>query len=292
MAGHPLGVTTRGPTTYRGWQPSYGYAAQRPSAFWDDWAAPLPWDQSGRAAEPVPHDPVAADLRNQVVDRLRRMNVLHARHAWERRNRDPLGPHSVAFFYAEPSASEPPSRGRYPHGKQHHDELPRAVLRTATRMFLDGPEVADLPRLLYDLTSIAKVYLGQNYFDPRAQMCDRVERMSRHAGYLGLGVSTLDTPAGRWADVRQAASSELDVPGRCLALLADTTMLLLDRGAEEQFGVFRICSTHSLDVVPLQRWRTWQWAPDLPDLRDPLTRHIWYWLGQLHRVAGGAGRDR
>jgi hypothetical protein len=200
VAGHPFDAATRGPTTYGSAQPSYGYVARRTPAAGNDGAAWLPWDQSGWVAEPVPHDPVAVDLRNQVVDRMRRMNVLHARHSWERRNRDPLGPHSVAFFYAEPPTSEPPGRGRSPQGEQH-DGRPQAVLRTATRMFLDGPEVMDLSRLLYDLAGIAKVYQGQGYFDPRAQMCDRVEPMSRHAGF-GVGVSTLDTPAGRWADVR------------------------------------------------------------------------------------------
>ncbi len=236
------------------------------------------YEPTARAASPGPaagetqsadwsvHDPVAADLRNQIVDRLRRMNLLHARHAWERRHRDPLGPHGLAFFYTTPPRGRPP----------------RCTLRTATRLFLDGAEVQDLPRLLYDLVGVARGYLHGGRFDPRTQMADRVEPMSPLASYIGIGVSTLDTPAGTWTEVRSSAGSELEVPGRCVALLVDGTMLLCDRGGERQFGAFEISSTQSLDVVPGQPWRMWRWAYRLADLADPDTRDIWRWLDQLH----------
>lgn len=227
-------------------------------------------------SQPPVHDPVAADLRNQVVDRLRRMSVLHSRHAWERRYRDPLGPHALAFFYTGP-----------PHG----DPL-RCTLRTATRLFLDGSDVEDLPRLLYDLVGLSNGYLAGGGFDPRAQMADRVERMPPRASYIGVGISTLDTPAGSWAQIRSSATSELEVPGRCFALLVDGTMLLLDRHGEQGFGAFDVLSTHSLDVMPGQPWRMWRWAYHLADLADPATRDIWHWLGQLHQLiaAGSHGR--
>ncbi len=281
MAAHTAGGATRRTATYLSARLPYmrppGRPGAQPGPLDADWSSPSRAPM-GHVDGPVPHDPVAADLRNQVVDRLRRMSVLHARHGWERRNRDPVGPHGLAFFYSEPLAGDPRRRGEQ-----------RAVLRTATRMFLDGPEVESLPRLLYDLIGIAEDYRREGGFDPRALMADRVEPMSRHAHYIGVGVSTLDTPAGDWAQIRQSANGELAVAGRCLALLADGTMLLLDRGGERQFGALHIWSTHSLDVEPGQPWRTWRWAHHLPELHDPSTRDVWHWLGQLHlRVRRGS----
>jgi len=157
-------------------------------------------------------------------------------------------------------------------------------LRTATRLFLDGAEVQDLPRLLYDLVGVARGYVHESRFDPRTQMADRVEPMPVRASYIGLGVSTLDTPAGVWTETRSSAGSELAVPGRCFALLVDGSMLLCDRGGERQFGAFEISSTHSLDVVPGQAWRRWRWAYHLADLADRDTRDVWHWLDQLHHL--------
>ena len=136
--------------------------------------------------EPAPHDAAVADLRGQVVDRLRQMSALHAQHAWYRRNRDPIGPHAVAFLYAESVAADPL----------------RYRLRTATRLVRDGPDVAEAPRLLYELSGIARGYLDAGAFDPRTQMADRCEPMSDRAFYAGLAVSTLDTPTGAWPQVR------------------------------------------------------------------------------------------
>ena len=115
------------------------------------------------AQEQAPHDPTAADLRNQVIERLRRMNARHSFYAWERRNSDPLGPHGLAFFYADPQPEHQPT---------HY------VLATATRMFLDGSDVDDLPQLLYNLTGIAESYLKTWQLDPRTQMAQRIEPMS------------------------------------------------------------------------------------------------------------------
>jgi hypothetical protein len=62
------------------------------------------------------------------------MNWNHANQAWQRRRRDPLSPHVLVFFYAEPAGGQP-----------------RYELRTAARLFLaaDGQRLA---KLLYDMT--------------------------------------------------------------------------------------------------------------------------------------------
>lgn len=223
------------------------------------------------------HDPAAADLRNQVVDRLRRMNTMHGQHAWDRRHKDPVAPHGLAFLYADVASQDPP----------------RYALRTATRMFLDGPEVEHLPRLLYELIGIARGYLQQGSFDPCTQMTDRQDEMSPWARYVGLGISSLDTPQASWRQTRQQAFGPLDVPGRCYALLTDGTMLLMDRGGQSRFGSFTVRSTHSLDVIPGQPARIWRWAGDLTDLdSDPQTKPIWHWLHQLHQFVLSGDRVR
>jgi hypothetical protein len=70
--------------------------------------------------------------------------------------------------------------------------------------------------------------------------------------YIGLGISTLDTLSGTWRDRCQTATGPLDVPGRCLVLLTDATMLLLDRRSEREFGAFHIHCNHDLNFVPGQ----------------------------------------
>lgn len=227
-------------------------------------------------SEPAPHDPAAADLRGQVVHRLRQMSALHAQHAWYRRNRDPIGPHGVAFLYAE-VVSHTPSRFR---------------LRTATRLVRDGPDVADAPRLLYELAGIARGYFDAAELDPRTQMADRCEPMSDGAFYLGLALSTLDTPTGTWPEVRQRVAGPLDIPGRGLALLSDGTMLLVDRRGRDEYGAFHVQCTHSLDVVPGQPDLMWRWNRDLANLDDPSTLDTWHFMSQLHILVMRAGRGR
>jgi hypothetical protein len=232
--------------------------------------------------EQAPHDPTAADLRNQVIERLRRMNAKHSFHAWERRNSDPLGPHGLAFFYADPQPEHQPT---------HY------VLRSATRMFLDGSDVDDLPQLLYDLTGIAETYLKAGNLDPRSQMAQRADRMSPAAMYIGVGISSLDTypvgsHSGRWRDIAKLATGPADIPGRCFAVLVDNTMLLLDRRGRREFGAFHITSTHDLNIVPGRWTQPWVWDRDLAAMRDPLTRDTWQLLARLNHLVREADRGR
>ncbi len=224
-------------------------------------------------ADPVyrSHDPAAADLRSQVVRRIRFMNFRHAEHAWERRYRDPIGPHALAFLYAEPPRGKPP----------------RYTLKTATRLFLAGPEVDDLPQLLADLTDVVTR-------SPRGQLdcrtlADRAEDMTAGSTYIGLAISSLDTPVGTWAELRQRVAGSIDVPGRCFSYLDDGTMLLMDRGGQSRFGHFEVRSTDSLDEVPGDSLQRWTYDRSLADYADPDTYDIWVRLRGLHEsiVAGG-----
>jgi uncharacterized protein YndB with AHSA1/START domain len=224
-------------------------------------------------ADPVyrSHDPAAADLRSQVVRRIRFMNFRHAEHAWERRYRDPIGPHALAFLYAEPPRGKPP----------------RYTLKTATRLFLAGPEVDDLPQLLADLTDVVtRAPRGQ--LDCRT-LADRAEDMTAGSTYIGLAVSSLDTPAGPWAELRNRVAGSIDVPGRCFSYLDDGTMLLMDRGGQSRFGHFEVRSTDSLDEVPGDSLQRWTYDRSLAEYADPDTYDIWVRLRGLHEsiVAGG-----
>src|SRR5690349_21257281 len=92
-----------------------------------------------RAAGPVEFDPVTAMIRNRVIDRMIRMSVRHGAHAWRHRRDRPVGPHAVAFLYADPVPKDTPQ------DRQFFD------VAAATRMVGEHPDVADLPRLLYRL---------------------------------------------------------------------------------------------------------------------------------------------
>ena len=253
----------------------YPQTPSQPAAFGDLGPAPaLPGAEIPPMGGALTPDPASdAVIRSHVVSRLRKMNVLHSHHAWRRRHRDPLGPHGLAFFYAEPPT---PAH-------------PRIELRTATRMFLAGTEAEHLPRLLYDLSHITHTHQQHNGFDPRSHLADRIEPMTRHAYYLGLGISTLDTPTTTWQQTQTRASGELDIPGRCYAYLTDTTTLLLDRGGQRDFGTFRIRSNSNLRV---NGESTWPWTLDLDLHHDPATADTWHWLIHLHHTLTRAPHAR
>ena len=223
-----------------------------------------------------PFESALPDLRNKVVNRLHVMNGLHARQAWERRRRDPLGPHVLVFFYAEPPTGGPP----------------RCELRTAARLFLAADEPR-LPMLLYELLDVARELLEAGG-DPRTEMSNWHDEMSTRATYLGVGISSLDTPAATWRQVQHAAGSELDIPGRCYARLIDGTLLLVDRLAKQDFGKVNIWTTHLINDVSGEPQRRWNYGHHLadPDLRDPATRNTWHWLDQLHNIILRGSRVR
>jgi hypothetical protein len=203
------------------------------------------------------------------VDRLGLMNARHGHRAWERVNTDPIAPHGLAFFYVD---DDPQPTGAY-----------QRRICTATRLFLDGPETAFLPRLLWEQTRIAEGYRQAGTLDARTQLANRAVPMTGYARYFGVGVSTVDLPDNPWTRQRQSQNG-YDIMGTCYALLADGTWLLLHRGLPGQFSALRIWSSQNLDVGPSMIARRWNWGRQLPQLADPLTRDIWVQLQALHDV--------
>jgi hypothetical protein len=240
-------------------EPSHPGHADPPSTHW---TPPAPEPDDGLDAQAV-----AVELRNQVVDRLRSMNARHGQQVWDRQGNDPLAPHGLAYFYTDTELQ----RGR-----------PTLRVRTGTRLFLDGPEAQDLPRLLFEQGRIADGYRQAGHLDPLTQLVNRHEPMNSDAAYFGVGVSTLDTPERPWRWQIQAAASPFDLAGRCFARLVDGTWLLLERGGANRHSELRIWSTETLHTSIGQSMRHWSWGPHLPEMNDPHTRDIWQWLNALH----------
>jgi hypothetical protein len=214
------------------------------------------------------------DLRNKVVNRLLVMNGKHAGQAWQRRRRDPIGPHVITLLYAEPPTGDPPW----------------CALHVAPRLFLASDQ-AGLALLLYEMSGIAKDLLRDGA-DPRTHLANWSDDMSAQAEYIGLGVSSLDTPSGTWAEVQNSGEQlvdELEIPGRCYARLIDGTVLLVDRYARDNFGKVAVETTRDcpLDSVTRELVRPWTYNRHLHDPdpdRDPALRDIVVWLTQLHTI--------
>lgn len=243
------------------------------------------WSPEGASPQEPPRQPeadpqgtdITATFRSEVALRLRRFSILHARHAWERRRRDPLSPHGVALFYLEP----------------HVPAIEQ--LRTATRVFLADDEAAELPRVLYELARHAyEGYQSAPGFDPRAEMANRHDEMSPQALFVGVGVSTLDTQYGDWSTAQGRARTDYDLPALCYARLIDGTHLRIDRGGRAQFDMCIVESSVS-DAnakygVPSMQWR---WNPALAEVYDDdPTFHIWRWMGELGRIIDNGSRPR
>jgi hypothetical protein len=220
----------------------------------------------GSAGQPQPDPAIAIDVRNQVVGRLRRMNVLHAQHAWEQRYSDPLAPYGLAFLYAEPSSSRPD----------------RLTVRAATKLWLAGPETADLPRLLFGLNEYVGSRLSTAVFDVRTELANRSDEMGPEAFYIGVALSTLDTHSGVWEQIRERVPHLADVPGRALIVLTDQTTMICERRGFNEFNAYQIHSTHSLGDAFSNGVNPWSWStPDL--LRaDPANTEILRWLDNLN----------
>ncbi len=220
-----------------------------------------------------------ADLRRQVVDRALEMNIRHSGIAWAAADdgKLPLSPNAVAYhFYdidydriyamrdlragaASQRDQEAERTGDVRPG--HSKDMPMAntylhpgydqvlglsgpeidyfKLHTATRVFLLGDEIAEIPALLRRLHRIARAHLARGPLDVRStrHMSTNCEpSMQPGAYFLGLTVSTLDAPGQPWSQSRAHPDARLKgqlvVPGRTFTYLADRTHIIVDRPAQ------------------------------------------------------------
>jgi len=253
----PAGYPVRDPAVGR-YRPAQPVGVHQPLP---DWSVP----------EPSPFELALPDLRNKIVNRLIDMNWQHAEQAWARRRRDGIGAHVLAFFYAEPPVGMPP----------------RCELRTCARLFLAGDEQR-LAMLLYELTGVARDHVEADG-DPRTEMANWCEPMSVNAVLVGVGVSSLDTPAATWEQVQQDAISDISVPGRCWVVLRDGARILVDRFAQNEFGRVDIQTTHAIGTVSAEPVRQWRSLHE--SAADQETTATWQWLSALHAVLMRGPRD-
>lgn len=254
--------------------PPPGYAAA---------AAPAPVADGGGPGAPR-HDPVAASVRNQVVDRMVRMSRNHATHAWENRRSQPVCPHAIGFLFADPVPRSEPDQDETEEQRRFR-VLQFFTVAAATRMVNDSPDVRDLPQLLFRLTTLARErYLPTpGGFDPAVQMAIHRDRTSGRAQYIGLGVSTLDTLGATWDEALGTAMDVDDIPGRCFALLADNTAIVIDRGASRRarkdIGVH---ATTDLNYAGGLAPRLWTHHPTVSTM--PAPSDVWDLMNDLHQL--------
>lgn len=221
-----------------------------------------------------PHDPVADEIRRQATDRLIDMSGAHANAAWELRNSDPLSPNGLAFLYLLPPTPD----------------KPRPVIRAATRLWLAGPEAERLPMMLHELIGLtigqANTAAGRGEaFDPRADMANRCDLgMLPAARYVGIGVSTLDTYSGTWAEVTRRVSTPLHVPGRCYLYLDDGSRITIDRRGYDELARVDFYGTHAVGGFeagsPRRRWYQVPMGLEL----DHEDTQVWELVTILHGV--------
>jgi hypothetical protein len=213
------------------------YPAESPWHANDD-EAPPPDGSAGRWSTPAdflqettPWQRAQPVLRLRTVNRLVELNSGHALHAWERRRRDPLSPHTLALIFADPKPGTNPRR-------------PAFTLAVACRLFLATDEPR-LPQLLGHMVDVLDRHLPADA-DPRTTVANWAEPMSPQAVLAAVAVSTLDTPTRSWADSQRRARSVLGVPGRCYLQMRDGARLLVDRAASDEYGTVDIRATAAL----------------------------------------------
>jgi hypothetical protein len=215
------------------------------------------------------------DLREQAVERLNTFNWDHARTAWERRRRDPLGPHVLLFLYADPD----------PHAANGHVWF---TLRAAARLFLASDE-PDLAKLLAEFQRATAPLLNARA-DPRGrEMSNWTDPMSSGAVYLGVAISSLDTDDASWQQTQREALNDMGVPGQCYATLTDGTKLVIHRRAINDFGDVTVTTNRPhTQVLPARRWQ-WRYLPGHADPHtiDRARFNLWDQLDALHhRIQG------
>jgi hypothetical protein len=201
-------------------------------------------------------------LRSQLAVRLADANESHAGLVWDQRRRDPVSEHALLFFFAEPPSPA----------------LPDGLLRTAVRVLPAGDGMA-LPLLLQEMTVVAQQHEQDGNTAGKFIFGWREDR-SPSAVYLGTGVSTIGSLTQSWAQLQNDAFTELQLPGRCYAVLDDGSCVLVDRHAGKQWGVADVWTSHRMSGRG-----SWH---ELPLHTDPDSPHV----EAIHRLPDPSSRHR
>lgn len=225
--------------------------------------------------DPAPY----VDVRQQAVDRLRRMATNLAFHAWEQRFSDPLCPHALAFLYLQ------------------HDTRRAGMwkLTAAWQLRLDNPQVRVLPQLLFDLHHQFAPRAAGAGFDVRDELSvGRDEDMADAARtvYAGLGVISLDIPQGAWAQTQRSATTALDVPSRLWAALGDGTLIAGQQLGRTGFHRFWVESSQTLDHPTRPAMVDWTPVDADQSRRHPEHGDIVRWATELSDTLSQADNGR
>ncbi|MEU4217354.1 hypothetical protein [Actinoplanes sp. NPDC026623] len=146
----------------------------------------------------------AHDAQWRNFHRLRQFSVNHATQAWRRRYRSPLAPYALAYLFTQPIIGAAGSSSI-------------AEVRAATRLWKAGAESQHPIPLLAALSEQSRGRDPRLIWDLRTELANRSDDgMADDAVYIGLGLSSLDTPTGTWDQVCRQATSELDIAGTIL----------------------------------------------------------------------------
>jgi hypothetical protein len=236
--------------------------------------SPPPLGQGQAEPDPAARDVLAVSIRNQAIDRMVLLNRNHARVALETPG-PRICPHSVAFLYLDTVPPPSPRSGQ---------PLWRKVV-AATRIVPDTPDVRVLPMLLFRLARLAR----ERYvptpggFDPAVHMSVYHDASATKAEYIGVGVSTLDTPAQPWEQACAKAEDIDDLGGRMYVLLADQTAMLVDRpSARTGRRDLGIHSTGDLNYLDALANRMWTGHHNVSTM--PAEQEVWDLMYELHQV--------
>ena len=192
-------------------------------------------------APPSPFERHEAELRHRVAHHLRQTSTRHLITAMEkaRAGEKTLAAHGVTLFYA---------------GLDPLDPLDFRIYGLS-RWSYSSPENDDLSRMLRGLDEAARGFIAaaaaeDRRWDPRGPEYPLVNigEFPAHpasAHYVGIGVQTLDTDRGRWADIvgdltrmepAAATRSLRDVPCEAAGILVDGSVLRTVNGYDEPIG--------------------------------------------------------
>ncbi len=284
-----------------GTEPDPWFPRQRPpadvpaGAYPDnDWLSPprTGWDQHTQAAPPVeprdaPSQPASftageeaglpALLRGRALDRLIAVNASHASHAADKvRTKDDLCEHAIALFSFDLTDKTFP-------------------LSTATRLSLSDDGNTSLIDMLTSLANVAEHKVAQaaehgRRWDPRIPLTglvNRSEPLSPDMVYLGIGVSTLDTPEMSWRSMKGTVDrfSGLHLRGQGYLYLDDATAGHFVRAAQlgSQTGQHEIMANNMLFSH-----YSWKRRPDLMEHANQRTYLIWEQIRRLHQALKSA----
>jgi hypothetical protein len=225
-----------------------------------------------RQKTPEP-EAVPAAVRGRTLERALQVNASHARNAADRLGgRDALGEHALILFSAD--FTDSPFR-----------------LSTATRLEFEQSGGENLTDLLNSLADHAGAQLREatrtgRRWDPRTPLEGIVLRsdpVTAGTEYVGLAVSTLDTPRRTWHRAKRHVTSAdgLNLPGQGYIYLNDGTGMYFLRSPQmgDNAHPHKIVSNRPVHSVHRPRI-DYDLLPDAP----PETAPIWAALQRLHAV--------